>query len=193
MEEFHADPDFTFIDTDVAFGPLTQVICDAHDIPLPDESVDAVVLQAVLEHVLDPARVVAEVCRVLKPDGIVYAETPFLQPAHATPYDFQRFTFIGYRRLFASFSKIDFGPVGGPGQALGWQYENAALCLSSRREIRAMIYLLVRWTGFWLKHLDVMLNRNPHALHCAFGLYFLGQMRPAAFSDSEIIDECRRL
>lgn len=193
MEEFRARLNIEFIDTDVSFGPLTKVICDAHEIPLPDHSVNGVVAQAVLEHVADPQRCVQEICRVLKPGGILYAETPFMQPAHATPYDFHRFTFIGYRRLFRQFEQIALGPVGGPGQALGVQYENFLLCFSRNRAVRAFLYVAARWSAFWLKYLDAVLNKSPHAIHCAFGLYFLGRRTEQVLSDREVLDCCRKM
>lgn len=193
MQDFRSRTDLDFIDTDVSFGPSTQVVCDAHDIPLPAGSVDGIVAQAVLEHVADPYRCVEEIYRVLKPHGLVYAETPFMQPTHAAPYDFQRFTFIGYRRLFRHFNQITFGPVGGPGQALGHQWENFLLCFGSTRQMRAVLYFVARWTGFWLKYLDRFLNSNPHAVHCAFGLYFLGEKAAKCLSDREVIEACRIL
>lgn len=193
MAEFRKRDDIEFIDTDVSFGPMTKVICDAHDIPLPNHSVDAVILQAVLEHVADPHRCVAEVHRVLKPSGLVYAETPFMQPAHSTPYDFQRFTFIGYRRLFCGFEQIALGPAGGPGQALGQQYENCMLCVFPNRLGRGAMYLFTRWTGFWLKYLDRALNHNPHAVHCASALFFLGRRSERTLSDRDVIELCRPL
>ena len=49
---------------------------------LADASVDGVIVQAVLEHVLDPRTVAAEVERVLRPRGMVYAETPLMQQVH---------------------------------------------------------------------------------------------------------------
>ena len=63
----------------------TQFVADAHRVPLATESVDALVIQAVLEHVLDPWRVAAEIHRVLRPGGLVYADTPFLQQVHEGP------------------------------------------------------------------------------------------------------------
>ena len=63
---------------------------------------DAVVIQAVLEHVLDPDQVVREIHRVLRPGGLIYAETPFLQQVHAGPYDFTRYTASGRRAVFRS-------------------------------------------------------------------------------------------
>jgi len=56
---------------------------------------DAVWIQAVLEHVLDPVRVVAEIHRVLRPGGLVYSEIPFMQEVHEGAYDFTRFRLSG--------------------------------------------------------------------------------------------------
>jgi hypothetical protein len=51
--------------TDVAFAAGVSCICDAHDLPFADGSFDAVFAEAVLEHVCDPQRCVAEFVRVL--------------------------------------------------------------------------------------------------------------------------------
>ena len=45
--------------------------------PFPDSSFNIVIIQAVLEHVLNPQKVVKEINRVLKNKGIIYSETPF--------------------------------------------------------------------------------------------------------------------
>jgi 2-polyprenyl-6-hydroxyphenyl methylase/3-demethylubiquinone-9 3-methyltransferase len=47
----------------------------AEAIPLPDSSVDCVVIVDVLEHVADPAVVIAEINRVLKPGGLLLYDT----------------------------------------------------------------------------------------------------------------------
>ena len=52
------------------------------------------------------------------PDGLVYADTPFLQPVHEGPYDFTRFTESGHRWLFRDFALIESGVVAGPGDAV---------------------------------------------------------------------------
>ena len=104
-------PSIELISTDVSFGPLTALVCDAHDIPFDDATFDGVVAQAVLEHVVDAHRCVQEIHRVLKPGGLVYAETPFMQQVHMGRYDFARFTHSGHRRLFRHFSEIRSGPI----------------------------------------------------------------------------------
>ena len=103
---------------DIYGSSMVQFIGDAHRIPLADQTVDAVWIQAVLEHVLNPAQVVDEIPRVLRADGLVYAETPFMQQVHEGPYDFTRFTDSGHRWLFRKFEMIDSGTVMGSGTQL---------------------------------------------------------------------------
>lgn len=52
-----------------------QIIQDEM-LPFPDESFDIVISNHVIEHVKNPRGHVAEVARVLKPDGIAYLATP---------------------------------------------------------------------------------------------------------------------
>jgi hypothetical protein len=46
-------------------------------------------------NVSDPVRAVGEFHRVLRPEGIVYSETPFLQPVKGGAYDFTRYS-VGF-------------------------------------------------------------------------------------------------
>jgi 2-polyprenyl-6-hydroxyphenyl methylase/3-demethylubiquinone-9 3-methyltransferase len=54
---------------------VTPVLADARRLPLRDECADVVVAGEVLEHVTDPALLIAEVTRVLKPDGMLVIDT----------------------------------------------------------------------------------------------------------------------
>jgi SAM-dependent methyltransferase len=193
MQTFRSDPRFDFIDTDVSHGPMTKLICDGHDLPFRDGTFDAVIAQAVFEHVANPNRVAAEVCRVLRQGGYVYADTPFLQCAHATPYDFHRFTFIGYRLLFAHWDVVRLQPVGGPGHVLATAWQNLLLCFTNNRILRGGIYIFAALTAFWLKYLDKWLNRNPYALHTAYGLLFIGRKRDTPLTVAEVVHEMRAL
>ena len=175
------------IETDVTFGPRTQVICDGHDLPFIDRSFDGVVAQAVLEHVVDPARCVAEMHRVLIDEGLVYAETPFMQQVHLGRYDFTRFTYLGHRRLFRRFDEIDSGLVAGPGTVLAWSYEHLLLSFVSGRKLRRAVKAFARLTGFWLKYFDVLVARKPGALDAASGYYFLGRKSEHTLSDRQLI------
>src|SRR4029077_5945999 len=145
-------PEVDLIETDVVLGPRVRILCDAHDLPFDDRSFDGVVAQAVLEHVVDPKRCVDEIIRVLKADGIVYAETPFMQQVHLGRFDFSRFTHLGHRRLFRGFTEIDSGVACGPGMALAWSYMYFLLSFSRSRTIRRLIKGFAAVTSFPLKY-----------------------------------------
>jgi SAM-dependent methyltransferase len=119
FERLLAFPQIQLVETDVALGPRTRLVCDAHDVPYEDGTFHGVVAQAVLQHVSDASRCVAEIHRVLKPHGLLYAELPFTQQGMGR-YDFLRFTHLGQRRLFRRFQEIESGAVCGPGMALAW-------------------------------------------------------------------------
>ena len=80
-----------------------DIYCDGHDLPFLDSAFDAVITTAVLEHVMYPEQVAAEIHRVLKAKGLLYSELPFIQQVHEGAYDFTRYTLSGHRRLFNHF------------------------------------------------------------------------------------------
>lgn len=53
-------------------GNLEFMAADALSLPFPDDSFDVVICSQVYEHVPDPARMLDEIFRVLKPGGICY-------------------------------------------------------------------------------------------------------------------------
>jgi SAM-dependent methyltransferase len=87
-------------------------IGSADDLPVQDAMFDAVLNTQVLEHVSEPARVVAELHRILKPGGRVYVTVPLVGALHEEPYDFYRYTPHGLRHLLqnAGFVNIDVRP-----------------------------------------------------------------------------------
>ena len=181
-------PQIRFVNSDIEDGEYTSLISDAHDIPFEDETFDGIVAQAVLEHVADPYRCVAEMHRVLKPDGYVYAETPFMQQVHGAGYsDFTRFTYRGHRRLFRSFEEIDSGPACGPGMALMWSYRYFLLSFARGKRASSLLDKVARVTGFWLKYCDDYLIDKPGAFAAASSYYFMGKKSDHTFSDQELM------
>jgi SAM-dependent methyltransferase len=179
------------VETDIDFGPRTQLVCDAHQLPFAADSFDGVVIQAVLEHVLDPYRCVEEIHRVLAPGGLVYAETPFMYRRHAGPFDFTRFTFLGHRRLFRRFDEVAAGVSVGPAVALALSYTGFLLCFTTWRPLRAALRVFGRLTSFWLKYFDRFLTKNDAALDSAAGFYFLGRRSESVLPDRELIARFR--
>lgn len=193
MEPLANEPNIELVETDVALGGRTRLVCDAHDLPFADGCMDGVVVQAVLEHVVDPARCVSEIHRVLKDRAIVYAETPFMQQVHLGRYDFTRFTPLGHRRLFREFDEIASGSAGGPGVALGWSYLYFLRGFAKKRRGIAVAAVAARLTGFWLKYFDRMIIDRPGAQDGTWGYYFLGRRSASALSDRELIAMYRGL
>lgn len=188
IDDFLQVEHLDIIESDVSFGPRTQIILDAHQIPYADQSFDCVVAQAVLEHVMDPQQCVREIYRVLKPEGLVYAETPFMQQVHGNAYDFTRYTRSGHRRLFRYFEEVKSGAAGGSGTAFAWSYQYLLLSLFGfNNAMRLGIKIFARVTGFWLKYLDYLEKWNKRAGDAASGFYFLGRKSISPISDKEII------
>jgi len=157
---------------DIYASPNVQLVADAHAIPLADGCADAVWIQAVLEHVLDPARVASEIARVLRPGGYVYAETPFMQQVHEGAYDFTRFTQSGHRWLFRAFEAVDEGVIDGPSGALRWAVRYFVAGLTRSRTAGAVAGASL----FWLRFLDPLVDPR-HASDGAGCLYFFGRKR----------------
>ncbi len=165
------DPQLDRIGVDIYKSENVDLVCDAHYLPLPSESFDGVWIQTVLEHVVGPAVVVAEIHRVLRPKGLVYAETPFMQQVHEGAYDFTRFTVTGHRYLFRDFEMIEIGGNGGAEVSLAWsiRYFVWALARSARlaRLVGNGVQIVLRPFGY--------LTSRASLHDAASGTFFLGR------------------
>lgn len=168
-EALYAANDIVLVGTDVYESADVAVISDGHSLPFGDASFQGVWIQAVLEHVVAPEQVVAEIRRVLVDGGIVYAETPFLQPVHERAYDFTRFTRSGHRWLFRGFAELRAGTTGGPGASLIWSIRYLARALFRSEKIGSLFAVLF----FWLRYLDGVVDARYRA-DAATGVFFLG-------------------
>lgn len=183
-----SDPQTTVVETDVSHGPRTQAIVDGHAIPYQSGVFDGVVAHAVLEHVVDARQVVREIHRVLKPEGLVYADTPFMQHVHGGAYDFVRFSHSGHRRLFRSFEEIESGASAGAGTVMLWSYEYLFLSLLGYHKIaKLLIKAFCRYTGFWMPWLDRLILSRRKNLDAASGNYFIGSRSEHILDDRDLI------
>lgn len=102
----------------------TDIVTDiTKPLPIESNSVDFVACTTVLEHVSNPQFVVDEIFRVLRPGGVVWSDIPFMQPYHASPDDYQRFTITGIRHLFRKFEIVNSGAGYPNGFAVKWILE----------------------------------------------------------------------
>ncbi|OHA88569.1 MAG: hypothetical protein A2653_03415 [Candidatus Zambryskibacteria bacterium RIFCSPHIGHO2_01_FULL_43_25] len=157
--------------------PGVRVIADVNKLPFCDNSVDAIIAESVLEHVVNPEQVVTEIKRVLKPNGIIYIVVPFLLGYHSSPRDYYRWTHHGLTELLKDFVVDSYGPYWGPTTALisivgGWL--SLVLSLGST-------YLYQFWTIFFmfalapLTLLDLIIGKHHLAIHLSHGIYFVAR------------------
>jgi uncharacterized protein YbaR (Trm112 family) len=184
-------PSIELIESDVSFGPRTTIILDAHNIPFKSQTFDGVIVQAVLEHVVDPYACVEEMHRVLKEDGLIYAETPFMQQVHGRQYDFTRFSHLGHRRLYRKFSLIEDGAACGPGMALSWSWMYFLNSFSDSKPIRSFLRVFGILSSFYLKYLDYYLLKKSGSLDAASSYYFMGRKSNNVLSDLELLKKYR--
>jgi len=83
---------------DKKYTDLTYV-CELTAIPVEEARFDRIICNQVLEHVPSPSAVLAELHRVLKPGGELWATAPLFFEEHEQPYDFYRYTQYAWRHL----------------------------------------------------------------------------------------------
>lgn len=74
---------------------------DGKRLPFNDASFDAVVCFEVFEHVFNLDEVLAEIYRVLRPNGQILISIPFAWDEHEIPYDFARYTSFGITHILS--------------------------------------------------------------------------------------------
>lgn len=78
---------------------LADVFGSADNLPFEENKFDVVVLTQVIEHVENPGKVMLEIFRVLRKEGICIVAWPFLYPIHEEPRDYYRYTLFGISTL----------------------------------------------------------------------------------------------
>ncbi len=102
----------------IDFNPAADIQMDItkERYPFEENTFDFAICNAVLEHVEDEHFVLKEIYRVLKPGGRLYVSIPFMQPYHADPEDYRRFTSFGLGHLL---KKHGFKLLEVPGNTFG--------------------------------------------------------------------------
>lgn len=93
-----------------------DIYANAEHLPFMDQTIDAILMFDVLEHIGNGEKAIQEACRVLKPEGRMIVQIPFIYPVHDAPYDFRRPTKYGLKMLMErnNFTIESFGSRGKP-------------------------------------------------------------------------------
>jgi SAM-dependent methyltransferase len=156
-----------------------DIVSSLESLSFTEESVSNIVCDTVLEHVEDPYKAVAEIHRVLKPNGLLYVTLPFLYPFHDSPNDFHRWTDEGAKRLLKQFEIIHIGVRAGPFSALTVYACYVFATLFSFGSLR-LYDLLVNFSMllfFPLKVFDLLFARFPYSIRMASVLYCVARKR----------------
>jgi len=121
------------VEVEYSISRNTDVVADAHILPFADDVFDAIVVLNAFEHYKEPARVAAELKRVLKPGGKLLVQTAFIQPLHERPWHFYKCTRHGMEEWFKGFD-VDLVHVSAnfaPNRSLAWLASEAEQALRS--------------------------------------------------------------
>jgi SAM-dependent methyltransferase len=174
-----------------------DLIGDAYSVPVPTESVDAVISSQVLEHLERPLDALTEAHRILKPDGLLFLSAPFLYPLHAAPRDFGRFTRFYWNHHLAQcgFRIEDFQTIGGFWFCISL-FTNAYLQTFNRgsiRRIRIMSFAmwLVKVFSLGLHKFEGLIirlaRRDPEAIRATWAINYVIVARRVPYA--ERVDE----
>lgn len=157
--------------------PNVNLVCNIENLPLKDNSCDVILNIAVLEHVQNPEKIVAEIYRVLKKDGLVFSFFPFIQGFHASPFDFSRRTVEGIKYLYKDFDPVEVKVAGGPASGFLWIFQEfLALILSfGIKKIHNLVLVFLMLITFPIKYLDVVLRHFPASENITSGFYYIGK------------------
>ena len=139
-----------YIGVDLASGPYLGAVrphiygrCEA--LPIRSGAVDTALAISVMTYLPEPARMVAEAWRVLRPGGILLAEFTQMCPHHAVLHDYFRYTREGAAWLLerGGFEILDSRPIGGLAARVGLS-AIAALNRINRGPTRVLTEIPVR-------------------------------------------------
>lgn len=167
------------INVDLYAFDVVDIIADAENLPIEDESVDLMLNQAMLEHVSHPEIVVNEMYRLLRPGGEIFCYLPFVVPFHAAPYDYYRWTMPGVKELFKKYEKISIGIGAGPTSGMLWVLQEwFALFISfGSKHLHDIVFLILMVLLAPIKMLDILLVHHPYASKIASGFFITAKKK----------------
>jgi SAM-dependent methyltransferase len=88
-----------YIGADQSEGNNVDLIIKDYRVPMNDGSVDVVISGQTFEHVKNPFKLMGDISRVLKKEGLVFVVAPFIFPKHGYPIDTFRYLPDGWQAV----------------------------------------------------------------------------------------------
>ncbi len=162
----HVDS-YTGLDIDSPQARMSGVADDFYDgrtFPYVDGRFDSALCSEVLEHIFTPDEFLAEIRRVMKPDGLLLLTVPFVWDEHMQPHDFRRYTSFG---LAALLLKNGFEPV-----------RLEKVCANAGMLFQLANAYLYKITDNWPRPVKLLFTATVMAAMTAVGLLF-GRIMPS--------------
>ena len=107
----------------------------------------------------------------------MFSVIPFMQPFHASPHDYQRYTLPGIEFLHRDFQKVESGVFSGPVSGALWAVQEALASVFSfgSDKLRNLLTIGVMLLTWPVKFLDLLAMRFPTAKNVASNFYFHGK------------------
>jgi Methylase involved in ubiquinone/menaquinone biosynthesis len=154
----------------------TNIVADIHNIPLKDNTIDCLFCTGTLEHVKYPETVLKEILRVLRKDGIVYIDVPFMQCYHPDPVDYWRFTIKGIELICTrnGFTKIETGVNIGSASSVTWVLMAFFHTIFLNRIINKVFSTFFSMLVSPIKYLDKYTIKGENKIIAPSAVYFIG-------------------
>ena len=153
-----------YVGFDVEPHPRVDVTGFNWDLPFQDNEFDALISTQVLEHTAKVRETVAEIRRVVKPDGLVYISVPLTFPEHGIPYDFYRFTRYGLMEVFKDFEIISLTPHNGYLATLIRLWNAFLNCIPGAYFFLAPVFLVNNLLALFFDGAARIVSRLPHPM-----------------------------
>jgi SAM-dependent methyltransferase len=162
---------------DFLLFPNTKLIADIHHLPFSKDSVSAVICTGVLEHVENPPLAIEEMHRTIKTGHIIHIEVPFMQPYHADPIDYWRWTLPGIRQFCTAsgFEQISSGAHLRTQAAMNVILINYMKSWIKPRAIQMGFEFVLRFLLWPFKFLDYFSSEKT--LYMPSGVFFVGRKK----------------
>jgi len=163
--EYKAQDFASLSDEQLSGGKYGQIdyVCDIASIPVPDASFDAILCSEVLEHLPEPANVIREFARILKPGGKIIITAPLGSGLHQEPYHFYGgYTPFWYEKFLgeAGFEAVSIEENAGSLRACG-QESMRFIQLSIPFRLAMPLWANLLWAPVWLLLLPFMAILAP--------------------------------
>lgn len=169
------------INVDIFPWEGVDVLADMSKLPFNDQTVDLIICTSVLEHMVNTQAAIKEMHRVLKKNGKIYIDIPFVYPFHSSPGDYYRWTVEGIKHLIHPlFHTVEVDVRHGPTSAflmifVSWIAIIFSFGLNSLYQfINIVLILILAPFGHVF---DFLFGRFKSSHNIASGFYIIGEKK----------------